>query len=116
MSDRRRMDPFDWISAAFVVALGVMFGILADNLARLSAATFWPVLIFSVASVFGVLAIDRAVSWLSERVFPSGIRTVRSPKPEGRRPLGLLLSLPAGVALGVVLAALGYDRAILGLT
>jgi hypothetical protein len=52
---------------------------------------------------------------LLDRLFPIGVRPAPKPQTSGRTPLPRLLSLPAGVVLGVVLARLGLDDTILGM-
>jgi hypothetical protein len=51
---------------------------------------------------------------LFDRLFSIGVRPARKPQAQGRTPLPRLLSLPAGVVLGVVLARLGLATTILG--
>jgi hypothetical protein len=52
---------------------------------------------------------------LFDRLFPTGIRPAQNPRPEAPKPLVRVLSLPLGLIVGVVLAVLGLDRALLNL-
>lgn len=56
---------------------------------------------------------DQALDRLFDRLFPSGVRPARVPAPSRRKPLIRTLSLPAGVVLGVLAAALGLSDVIL---
>jgi hypothetical protein len=113
--DRRSMEIGDWGNAAFNIVFGVLLGVLAHSLAELFTATLWPLAI--VIPIF--FAVVFFIEWLSDklfdRIFPSGIRAARHSKPEGRKPLMRLLSLPVGVGIGIALAQLGFGDQILGL-
>ncbi len=114
MNDRRKMAWDDWINAALLAAVGLFLGIAAQLMTQLSAA-FWPVAILSILLFAGVIAFDLTLDRVSERIFSGKIRPPRNPKPAGRRPLALLLGLPAGVVFGFALGALGLADDVLGL-
>lgn len=50
---------------------------------------------------------------VTDPLFSIGVRPSPEPKAKGRTPLPRLMSLPAGVVLGVVLARFGLDDTIL---
>jgi hypothetical protein len=52
---------------------------------------------------------------LFDRLFTVGIRPARNPQPQSPKPLLRVISLPLGLILGVVLAVLDLDGAVLGL-
>ncbi len=114
MSERRKMQAGDWANAAINAAIGVLLGSAADGLVQMATTEFWPVaLIITLLSVglfFLVVLSDK----LLDRLFSIGVRPARHPRAEGRKPLLRVLSMPAGFVLGVVLARIGLDGAILG--
>ena len=50
-----------------------------------------------------------------ERLFSIGVRPATQPKVKAGTPLPRLISFPAGIVLGVILARLGLDDTILGM-
>ena len=119
MTDRRSMQIEDWMKAAFNVVIGLFLGLALDALLRLLAAGAWgmamAVVIPSLGFVLFVLVFDGAMGKLFDRFLPSGVRPARKPAATDRKPLGRLLSLPAGIVVGVILARLGLTNDILGL-
>ncbi|MFN4131065.1 MAG: hypothetical protein ACK4GC_14815 [Paracoccaceae bacterium] len=119
MAERRRMTASDWLNSGFNLAAGLFLGLAVNGLAGLVADGTWQLaLIIGVVGAVSVLllfAFDGLVGGLIERIFPSGVRPARSAQEKDRKPLARLLSLPAGIALGVVLARLGLSKTILGL-
>lgn len=113
MSDRRAMDSFDWLIAVFLAAMGLFLGIALHFMTQLSAAAFWPVAIASVVLFIGIVAFDRLLYWVSERIFSGKIRAGRHTKPKGGRPLALLLAVPFGLLGGMALGWLGFGGDIL---
>lgn len=108
------MEVGDWANTAVNLVLGVFVGIAIHGLMQLITTAFWPVAIV-ISLLFAVVPlIDYWLDWLIDRVFPSGIRAARKPQAEGRTPLPRLLSLPAGLIVGVALARLDLDNAIVG--
>ena len=114
MSDRQPMALFDWLIAAFLAAMGLFLGLAAHGLTQLSAAAFWPVAVITVVLFFGVVAFDRVVLWLGERIFSGKIRAGRHTKPKGKKPLALLLAVPVGLAGAMVVGWRGLGDEILG--
>jgi hypothetical protein len=115
MKVRRPMTGMDWINAVFLLAVGLFLGLAVDAMSQLSALAFWSVALMSVALFGGMVVFSEALDRVIDAIFPSGIRPPRSPKPQGPRPLPLLLSLPAGVVLGMILGSLGLGATIRGL-
>ena len=119
MSERRDMEPLDWMSAAFNVAIGLFLGLALNGLLALVADGLWFVAVSTVViaamAVLALLTFDGLLGRLIHRFFPGGVRPAASAKPRGRPPTVLLLSLPAGLALGLILAQLGLTRTMLDL-
>ena len=105
----------DWVNATFLIAIGFFLGLAADGMMQLVTTAFWPVVVITVLLFVGVLLFDSLLSRLSELIFPSGIKPARNPKKKGPMPLPLLLSIPAGMLIGIVIARLGFGSAILDL-
>lgn len=113
MSDRCKMQVGDWLNGAAILAAGVFLGIAIDAMLDLAGTAFWPLIILIPVLIgggfLGVLFFDRLV----DRFFPSGIRPASRPGTGKRRPLALLLSLPAGIIIGVIGAQLGVSDMLL---
>ncbi len=110
MSDRRRMRIGDWLNGAAFLAIGVFLGLAADGMAGLAGTAFWPMIII-IPVLFGgvflfLLFFDRVV----DRIFSSGIKPASRPRTKDRKPLVLLLSLPTGIAIGMIGAQLGLGE------
>jgi hypothetical protein len=119
MSERREMEPLDWMSAAFNVAIGLFLGLALSGFVELVADGFW-FLAVAAAVIGGGAALAliiydglfrRAFDW----IFPGGVQPAANPAPRRRAPLVRLMSLPSGILLGVVLAQLGLTQTILDL-
>jgi hypothetical protein len=104
----------DWVNAAISVVIGVFLGSAADGLVQLATTAFWPIAVITPLLFAGLFLFMLVLDRLLDRLFSIGVRPARKPKEEGRTPLPRLLSLPAGVVLGVVMARLGLDTMILG--
>lgn len=114
MSERRRMQVGDWFNAAINIVIGLFLGVAADGLVQLATTDFWPMTVIILFLFAGVFLFERVVDKSIDTLFPSGIRPARKPQVKERTPLPRLLSLPAGVVLGIVLARTGLDTMILG--
>lgn len=114
MSVRRRMQVGDWGNAAINGVIGVFLGVATDGLVQLVTTAFWPLAVVIPFLFAGLFPFIWVFDKLTDRVFPSEVRPARQPRAERRTPLPRLLSLPAGLALGVALARLGLGKAILG--
>lgn len=113
MPNRRKMEPGDWFNATAFLAIGLLLGLALANMVPLLGTPFWPVVILIPLLFAGVLVFDSLLGRLFERIFPSGVRPASHPAPKERRPLGLLLSLPAGLVIGVIGARFGLDDLLL---
>jgi hypothetical protein len=113
------MEPLDWMSAAFNVGIGLFLGLALNGLLGLVADGFWVVAlamaVIGGGAALAVLAFDQLLTRATDRIFPGGIQPAANPKPRGRRPMARLMSLPAGLVLGMGLAQLGLTQTILGL-
>ena len=110
--ERRAMDFGDWVHAAASVVFGFFLGSLVYALAQ-EATTDWPFAVFMalvIATLFFFMSIyNKLFDWFVSLVS-------RSSSDEGdkkRKPLASFISLPAGFVLGIVLARLGLDDAVL---
>lgn len=113
--ERRRMQAGDWFNAVVSLLVGVLLGSVVDGLVQLVAAGLWQSAMI-ITLVFGALFL---FMWVFDKVtdplFSIGVRPAPKPQAKGRTPLLRLLSLPAGLLLGVVSARLGLDAQILGM-
>jgi hypothetical protein len=105
----------DWLNAATLLIIGVLLGIAIDAMAQLATTPYWPLVILIPLMFGGVLLLDGLLNRLANRIFPSAIRTVGKSESKPRKPLALLLSLPAGLILGIVLARFGLANTVLDL-
>jgi len=103
-----------WSMALVNIVIGVLLGVAINGLARLMLSGAW-VAVFTLLALFAALFL---IVWLHDRLgetlFPSGIRPARKPKRVRKTPLFRRLSLPVGLVLGVLLAALGWDQWLSG--
>jgi len=113
MNERRGMQMGDWVNAAINVVIGVLLGSAADGLIQLATTSFWPLAVVIPLLFAGVFLFSWALDLLTDRLFTIGVRPAPKPKEKGRTPLPRLLSLPAGLILGIALARLGLDNKIL---
>ncbi len=112
MSERRKMQGFDWFNAAAIVAIGVFLGLAIDGMVDLVGTPFWPLIII-IPVIFGCwyvfyLFLERVSDWLF-----TGRFFVTKQKINKRKPLTLLFSLPIGIVIGVVGAQFGLGDMLL---
>jgi hypothetical protein len=104
----------DWMLAAMTFAIGVLLGVALDGLIQLVASGAW-IAVSKLAVFFVALfLIARTQEWLGEKLFPSGIRPARTPGRDRKTSRVRRLSLPAGLALGVIFAELGLKDVLSG--
>jgi len=115
MDERRKMGAGDWMNAAINVVIGVLLGSVVYGLGKLAASGSWMMVIILVFLGGGLFLFMVLHDKLFDRLFPIGIRPAKIPKPQSPKPLLRVLSLPSGFILGVVLAVLDLDGAILGI-
>ena len=133
MADRREMQPDDWIDAAFKVVIGMLLGSIADWLIELATSELWPVAVFVLIIILGILLFEFVIDKLSILFSPilyffdsilkaiidltthGSEQTVNIPEKKGRMPLVVFLSFPIGLIIGVILSRLGLDNAIIEL-
>jgi hypothetical protein len=102
-----------WAGAAVRFVIGVLLGVAVNGLAQLVGSGAW-VAVFNLLVLAGVLVlIVRAHERLGDMLFPSGIRPARNTK-KARNPLIRRFAMPAGLVVGVGMAALGLDGWLLG--
>jgi hypothetical protein len=114
------MDAGDWINAAFLIAIGLLMGLVVDGLWGLVEGGAWRLAVVTAlvggAAVLLLFWFDGLVGRLLGQLFPGGVRPAPARSPRPRKPVALLVSLPAGLVLGIALARMGYTSAILGLS
>jgi hypothetical protein len=101
----------DWTNSAINLVIGVLLGWSAHGLIGLTTSAFWPLAILIPALFLGVLLLDWYVDAISERLFPTGVKPATTPN---RKPLARRLSLPSGLAIGLIAAWLGLGLPFLG--
>lgn len=109
------MEAEDWLSAGFNVVVGLLLGLALNGLLQLVVTGFWLLAAIVLIITLGFLLVHWLFDGLIVRPFFSGFLREQGLQPEGRTPLGRLLSLPAGLVLGVILAEFGLTKAILGI-
>ena len=114
MSERRRMQIGDWINAGFLLAIGVFLGFVVDGVLQLATTSYWPLAIILLLIFAGIFLFESLMDKLFSRIFSIGVRPADKTQAQKRRPLPVLLSLPAGVILGIALARLGLADTITG--
>jgi hypothetical protein len=113
MSDRQKMNSFDWIVAAALLAVGVYLGLALAGLIGLEGVAFWNTVIYVLISFGFVFLFIYYMGDISDRVL-NGTKTPASVKRWRRRkPVALLLSLPVGVVIGVVGSRFGLSDLLL---
>ena len=113
MGDRRSMQFGDWINAAALLAVGVFLGLAIEGLVQLIGSPFLPQALLTVLLFAGVFLLYLALDALVERVFNTGVKPARLARKKERKPLALLLSLPAGLVIGVIGAQFGLRGLLL---
>ena len=112
-SERRIMHIGDLVNAAALLIVGLFLGSVVNDLVRM-ATTDWLFALFIVLLFASLFLVVWIFDILFDRFFPIGIRTSRNSQGKERKPLPLLVSLPTGFVVGMVLARLGLDEAVLG--
>jgi hypothetical protein len=113
MGDRRKMRTGDRVNGAVILVVGLFLGLAIDGMIRLVGTGFWPVAVIILILFRGVFLFELAIEGLFNRIVPSGIKPASQPKAKERKPLVLLLSLPAGIAIGMILSRLGLSETLL---
>ena len=115
MTQRRDMQPGDWFNAVAFLVVGIFLGIAVEGLLRLVHSGAWLLAVAVVLPFVGLLLFENLLNKLFEKIFPTGIRPARNPKPKTRGPLIRLLSFPVGLLAGALLARLGLGTTILSM-
>lgn len=103
------MQAGDWANAAVKIVIGVLLGASIYGVVQLILTGAW-FAVFNIAVLSVVLFLIVVLhERLGDKLFPNGIRPARKPQPGRKVPLARRLSLPAGVVLGFLLAALGLS-------
>jgi len=116
MRKRPEMEPGDWLSASFNGLIGVFVGFVVYGLLQMVVGGSWLMAAIITVLFAGAFVVMEFIDKLFDLVFPSPIiRRAKKTAPRRPKPLLLALSLPAGLVLGLILALLGLDRAIMDL-
>lgn len=113
MAIRRKMQLGDWFNCAMLLAVGLFLGLALANMVQLIGTPFWPIIIIIPVLFGGVFLLEWLLDSLVERVFGLGIKPAPKSKNGHRRPIILLLSLPAGIVIGLVGMQFGLDDILL---
>ena len=103
------MEAGDWASIPVNIVVGVLLGVAIHGVAELMLRGAWFYVVILVVLSAALFLIVRLHDFIGEKLFPSGIRPARNPQAKRKRPLLRRLSFPAGLVVGIVLAALGLD-------
>ncbi len=103
----------DWVNAATNIFFGVLLGVVIKGLVDLTSTHFWTVAVVILLGAVTLEFFDKVLDKVLGKVFPGGIRSARKSQ-NGRAPLPRRLSLPAGLAIGFILAHLGLGSAVIG--
>lgn len=105
----------DWIQTAVNGVIGVFLGIAVYGLLSLvMSGAWWLALILLV--LFAVLFLILLLTdKLFDRLMPVRIHRVKTRGPAPRKPLAVVLSMPAGLIIGILLAMLGLSESVLNL-
>ena len=112
------MDFDDWVYAAISVVFGIFLGSMVDSLVQMSTTDlpFALFMTFLFAALFFFMWISiKPLDWLFDWLTSRFTQSSRNLEDKQRKPIPLLVSLPAGFVLGVALARLELDEAVLGL-
>ncbi len=112
MNGRRKMRTRDWIYSSMYVAVGLLSVLTAEGLAMLVVTECWPLVLVVPILIASPVLFEKVFKELIDWVFPRNATSPRGPDSNGDTPVVRLLSLPFGVALGVVFALLGWTDAV----
>ena len=108
------MQADDWFSAVVNAVIGVLLGGAIYRLAELMLSGAWFYVVILVVLAAALFLIVQLHDFIGEKLFPSGIRPARNPQAKRKKPLLRRLSFPAGLVVGIVLAAFGLDDPLIG--
>lgn len=104
----------DGVLAAMAFVIGILLGVALNGVIRLVASGAW-IAVANLAVLFvALLLIGRLHEWLGDKLFPSGICRARTAGSGQRTSRLRPLSLPVGLALGVIFAELGLREGLSG--
>ncbi len=112
---RRSMRAGDWFHAAVNLAIGTLLGSAAHGLLQLVVSGAWVMAAIGVTLAVVLYLIVIAVDRLSDRLFTLGVRPPHPALASGKKPLPRVLSLPAGLVVGLLLAVLNLDATLLAM-
>ena len=112
---RRKMELGDWLEALVNVVIGTLLGAAAYNLLQLVGTPFFSSAVFTVLLFSALFIAMLMFEELLDKLFPEGLRPSRKGRDRAPKPFALLLSMPAGAAIGVVIGRLGLAATLLDL-
>ena len=104
----------DWLNTTVNFLIGILLGSVAYGLVQLFASGSWLMALMLIVLGGGFFLFMVLSDKLFDKVFPIGIRPAKNPTPQPPKPLLRVLGLPFGLMVGVVLAFLDLDGALLG--
>ena len=113
MSDRHKMQLFDWVIAAGLCAVGVYLGLALAALITIDGAAFWLTVIYVLIPFAFVFLFIYYMNDLGDWIFSGKIKSSAPARMRKRRPVLLYFSVPAGVIIGVIGAQLGLGELLL---
>lgn len=112
MRERRKMQTFDWLNWAALVAIGVFLGLAIDAMVESVKAGYWRTTLFTLF-VFGCwflfyLFLERLFDFIFSGRFFATKQKLRKPMP-----FALVFSLPLGITIGAIGAQFGLNELLL---
>ncbi|EAQ23912.1 hypothetical protein [Roseovarius sp. 217] len=115
MREPRRTQIDDRIKTIINVVIGVLVVLVADGAARLGTTELWPLAVVMPLLVAGLVLFEKVFNRLIDWEFPSEVQPARKSKAQGFARFARLLSLPVGIAIGLILALFGLTDATLAM-
>ena len=103
----------DWLNGLDIIVIGVFIGLALDSLLQLSGKVFWIAAIGTPVLIGAVFLFGSIFDRLIDRMFSSGFNKSPNPKAKEPKPFALLLSLPVGIAIGIMGAQFGLGDVLL---
>lgn len=114
-SERRSMQVGDWFNAAISVLIGVLLGSAVHGLVQLFTTGFWLTAAMTITLSAVLFLFMELSDKLLDRLFTIGVKPARKQHAQEKKPLPSVLSLPVGFVIGIFMAYLGMDDALLGM-
>ena len=110
MRERHKMQLFDWVIAAGLLAVGFYLGLAVGALLQLDGFAFWFTIIYVFIPFGFVFLFIYFMDDLADRIFSGARKPAHLKHTQKRKPLALLLSLPIGLVVGVIGSQVGLTE------